>query len=192
MRLFFFLQHCYITIWKVTLRILPLTFKPVLQHTRLLEAAWILSSDWIELHGSHAIHGLYVTIKRSTYTCFAAKSRTTPYAALTFRNPQQPELLQDRFDPWVVKRATSLFNSFCGMSCSFCCPFYCAFKMKLANTATTIIRNSRPSGSQQLLGNYIVASHLEKEIFQHTRAYYTVRLLIGETVVVLLQSLRLN
>ena len=64
--------------------------------------------------------------------------------------------------------------------------------MKLTNTATTIIRNSRPSGSQQLLGNYIVASHLEKEIFQHTREYYTVRLLIGETVVVLLQSLRLN
>ena len=53
--------------------------------------------------------------------------------------------------------------------------------MKLTNTAITIIRNSRPSGSQQLLGNYIVASHLEKEIFQQSRAYYTVRLLIGET-----------
>ena len=64
--------------------------------------------------------------------------------------------------------------------------------MKLTNTATTIIRNSRPSGSQQLLGNYIVASHLEKEIFQQSRAYYTVLLLIGETDIVLLQSLRLK
>ena len=80
----FFLQHCCKTIWKVTLRVLPLTFKPVLQHIRLLEAAWILSSDWIELRGSHAIHGIHVTIKRSTNTCFAAKSRTTPYTATTW------------------------------------------------------------------------------------------------------------
>ena len=124
-----------------------------------------------------------VTIKRSTNTCFDAKSRTTLYSVCN--NFSRPDLLQDRFDPWVVKRATSLFNS-------FCCPFYCAFKMKLTNTITTIIRNSRPWGSQQLLGNYTVASHLQKEIFQHTRAYYTVRLLIGETVVELLQSPRLK
>ena len=31
----------------------------------------------------------------------------------TFRNRQQPDLLQDRFDSWVVKRATSLLSSFC-------------------------------------------------------------------------------
>ena len=41
-------------------------------------------------------------------------------------------LLQDRFDLWVVKRATSLFNSrFAAVMQNklhvFCCPFYRAF-----------------------------------------------------------------
>ena len=62
--------------------------KLVLQQIRLLQVAWILTSDWIKLRGNHAIHGSYVTcckqvclgpVKRATCTDFVAKSRTTLY-----------------------------------------------------------------------------------------------------------------
>ena len=33
---------------------------------------------------------------------------------------------------WVVKRITSLSNSFCSNVAHFCCPFYCSFKSKSA------------------------------------------------------------
>ena len=47
---------------------------------------------------------------------------------LLFRNLQEPDLFSEgRFDSWVVKRATSLFNSFCSnvakQVAGFCCPF---------------------------------------------------------------------
>ena len=42
-------------------RVLPPKLQPVLQQIRLLQVAGILSSDWIKLHGSHAMHGMYVT-----------------------------------------------------------------------------------------------------------------------------------
>ena len=42
-------------------RVLPPTLQPVLQQIRLLQVAEILSSDWIKLRGSHAMHGIYVT-----------------------------------------------------------------------------------------------------------------------------------
>ena len=47
--------------WKAMLLYLPLTFKPVLYQIRLLQVAWILTSDWIKLRGIHAIYGIYVT-----------------------------------------------------------------------------------------------------------------------------------
>ena len=62
--------------------------KLVLQQIRLLQVAWILTSDWIKLRGNHAIHGSYVTcrkqvclgpVKRAKCTDFVAKSRTTLY-----------------------------------------------------------------------------------------------------------------
>ena len=37
------------------------TFKPVLQQIRLLQVAWILTSDWTRLRGSHAIDWSDVT-----------------------------------------------------------------------------------------------------------------------------------
>ena len=55
------LQHCCKRSWIAMLRVLPPTFKLVLQQTRLLQVAWILTSDWIKLRGSNAIHGMYVT-----------------------------------------------------------------------------------------------------------------------------------
>ena len=52
-------------------------------------------------------------------------------SATTFRNLQQPSLLQDKVDSWVVKRAKSPFNSFCTyvaiQVASCCCPFYRTF-----------------------------------------------------------------
>jgi len=68
-------------------------------------STWILTSDWISLHGSHLAHGSYVTwckvslsglVKGATCTDFVAKSRTTLYFLhkwTTFRNLQQAALL---------------------------------------------------------------------------------------------------
>ena len=62
--------------------------KPVLQQiSRLLQVARILSSDWLELHGSLAINIIFVTcfktivclgpVKRVTCADFAAENRTS-------------------------------------------------------------------------------------------------------------------
>ena len=50
--------------------------------------------------------------KRASCTNFGAKCRATLLAATTFKNLQQPDLLQDRLRSLVVKRSTSLLNSF--------------------------------------------------------------------------------
>ena len=53
-------------------------------------------------------------VKRATCTDFFAKvTSSTLLSATTFCHLQQRDLLQDRFDSWVVKRATSVFNLFC-------------------------------------------------------------------------------
>ena len=52
---------CCKTGWKVMLRVLSPTFKPVLQRIRFLEIALILTSDWIKSRGNHAMYGSYVT-----------------------------------------------------------------------------------------------------------------------------------
>ena len=76
--------------------------KLVLQQIRLLQVALKLSSNWIKLRRSHAIHVIYVTCckislsragKTHQHTQILLKSRTTPYFL------QQPS-------------ATSLFNSY--------------------------------------------------------------------------------
>ena len=45
------LQHCCKTSWKAILRSLLPRFKPLLQQIRLLQVAWILTSDWINYTG---------------------------------------------------------------------------------------------------------------------------------------------
>ena len=100
------------------LRVLSLTFKPFLQQIRLLQVASILTSDWIRLPGSQEIYDRsYITCcKRSLLgpvkheACRDANFNYSLLSATTFCNLQQPDLLQDRFDSWVVKCATSLFN----------------------------------------------------------------------------------
>ena len=46
--------------------------------------------------------------------CFS-KSRTTLCFLQQLCNLQQPDMLQDRFVPWVVKSVALLFSSFAGM-----------------------------------------------------------------------------
>ena len=74
--------------WKAMLLYLPLTFKPVLYQIRLLQVAWILTSDWIKLRGIHAIYGIYVTCCKKSLlsgsvcaacTDFVGKSRANLY-----------------------------------------------------------------------------------------------------------------
>ena len=94
------------------LRVLPTTFKPVLQQISLSQVAKTLTYDWIQLRRSRAIDVSYVT-------CFKTK------IALGRLNAQNVQILMQNvelfitfcnnllFDSWMVKRATSLFNSFC-------------------------------------------------------------------------------
>ena len=110
---------------------------PVLQQIKLLQVELILTFDWIKFRGSQAIHGRVTSLvakqvclrplKRATCTDFVTKSRTNLYFL-----QQLSTTFQDRFDAWVVKRATSLLNSFCSnivkqVSCFFC-SFYRTFR----------------------------------------------------------------
>ena len=50
-------------------------------------------------------------VQRANTCIFCCKKQNySLISARTFRYLQQPDLLQDRFDSWVVKRATLLFN----------------------------------------------------------------------------------
>ena len=94
------LIHCCKTREKA-MRALPPWFNLFLEQLRLLQAAWILTSDLIEVRGSHARNGSYVTCcktnllwvskTRNMYR-FSAKSRT----ALLFQ--------QQLFATWFVAR----------------------------------------------------------------------------------------
>ena len=56
------------------LRVLPPTFKPVLQQMSLLQVAWILTSNWVKLSGSRAIQVNYVTYCKTSLR-WAGKTR---------------------------------------------------------------------------------------------------------------------
>ena len=104
-----------------------------------LSIAWILTSDWIILHGNHAIHRLtsltlnvcQLLVKRENLIDFVAKQYN--YSLHNkLRNQQQPYLLQDGSNSLVVERAKPLLNSFCSNYCCnkiahFSSPFYLTF-----------------------------------------------------------------
>ena len=106
------LQNCS----KTSLKVLLPTFKPFLQQISLLQVAWRLTSDWMKLLGSHAIHGSYVTCcetslswtgkTRNMYRFFCKKKKLLS----TFCNNL---FVAREVDSWVAKHARSLFNSFC-------------------------------------------------------------------------------
>ena len=119
-----FCNSCFKTSWKAMLRVLPPTFKPISKKMKAVPSyVNILTSDWIKLRGSHTIRG----------SCFTCCKTSLPWVGKT-RNMwrgllQKVELLStfcNKFSQpattwfvsrhvwtWVVKRATSLFNSFC-------------------------------------------------------------------------------
>ena len=66
--------------------------------------------------------------KRATCTDFVAKSRTTLYILRKLLETCSNLIVAKQLWTWVVKRATSLFNSFCSNVAKqrhvFCCPFH--------------------------------------------------------------------
>ena len=106
---------------------------------RLLQVAWILSPDWIKLCRYHAIHRSFVTCCKTSLPCaskthnysglFFSKCRTTLCFLQQLCNLQQPDMLQDRFVPWVVKSVALLLSSFCRnvakQVARVCSLFYC-------------------------------------------------------------------
>ena len=120
------LQHCCKTSWIAKLPVLTTMLKPV----KMLHVGWILTSRF---HESHAIHGVtwlaakqvcHGPVKRATCTGFVAKSRSTLY----FLQPAKTWFVQERYASWVVKRTTSIINSFDSnvtkQVAHFSCPFY--------------------------------------------------------------------
>ena len=81
--------HCWKTSEKAMLRVLSPSFKLFLEQIRMLKAAWILTSDWIKLRGSHARNGCYVTCCKANLL-WVSKTRNMyrcpPLSATTFRN----------------------------------------------------------------------------------------------------------
>ena len=82
---------------------------------------WILNFDCIILHGNHSIDKTYVTLQCCKRLPRAGKADNVYricckavelLAAQHFCNLQQPDLLQDRPNSWVVKCARPLLNSF--------------------------------------------------------------------------------
>ena len=123
------LQHCCKTSWIAKLPVLTTMLKPI----KMVHVGWILTSRF---HESHAIHGVmwlaakqvcHGPVKRATCTGFVAKSRST----LHFLQPAKTWFVQDRFASWVVKRTTSIINSFDSkvtkQVAHFSCPFYLNF-----------------------------------------------------------------
>ena len=100
--------------------VLPTAFKPVLQQIRLLQDAWILTSDWINYAGVTSRHTGDGPVKRAT--CKDTKSGPTLY----FSQPATTWFIAKEVWTWVVKRVTSLFNSFCSnvakQIARLCCP----------------------------------------------------------------------
>ena len=100
---------------------------------------WLIS-DWIKLLWSYTIQRSYFMSFVAKQVCFGPVKTRNMYrffwekynysllSATTFRNLQQPDLLQDRFDSFLLKCAISLFNSFysnvVNQVARFCWPFY--------------------------------------------------------------------
>ena len=99
-----------------------------------------LASDWINLRVNHATRGSYVTCcktslpwvgkTRDKYSRFCCKSRTALYSLqqIWATCNKLNSSVGRQIWKWLVKRATSLFNSFdsnvAKQVASFCCPHY--------------------------------------------------------------------
>ena len=94
-----------------------------LSRKRDRKGAWILTSDWIKLRGSHAIHGSYVTcsktslpwVDKTSNMCRGLLQKVELLSTFCnkFSQPATTWFVARHVWTWVVKRTTSLFNSFC-------------------------------------------------------------------------------
>ena len=117
---------------------------------------WLIS-DWIKLRWGYTKQRSYFMSFVAKQVCFGPVKTRNVYrfcwkkynysllSATTFRNLQQPVLLQDRFDSWLVKCAISLFNSFysnvVNQVARFCWPFY----RRLNKTTLQFAAKTKPS-----------------------------------------------
>ena len=70
--------------------------------------------------------------------CHVTSAQSYPIRSQYSRNLPQPDFLQDAVWTWVVKRASSRFNSFCynvsKQVALFCCPFYRCLRWRILTT----------------------------------------------------------
>ena len=110
----------------------------MLQRIRFLQVARILIFHWSKNYAEvmpyiEVIHFIQLVTSCKTSWLWAGKTTCANFVAkriTSFCSLQQPSLLQDKVDSWVVKCAI-LFNSFCtnvvNQVANCCCPFYRTF-----------------------------------------------------------------
>ena len=125
------------TSWKTILRVLPPTFKPVLQKIKLSQVAQncCRKSKVVLRFATKSVHVARFTDPRRT--CFTASevipiyganpAQFHPISSQSSGNLPQPDLLKDRFerDRYNVNIAIQIVLQQCfETSRTFCCPFY--------------------------------------------------------------------
>ena len=117
---------------------------------------WLIS-DWIKLRWGYTIQRSYFMSFVAKQVCFGPVKTRNMYrsvwkkynysllSATTFRNLQQPDFLQDRFDSWLVKCAISLFNSFYSNAVNQVARFGWPFYRPLNKTTLQFALKTKPS-----------------------------------------------
>ena len=76
---------------------------------------------------------------RNMYRICCKKYIYSLFSATNFRNLQQSDWLQDRFDSWLIERATSLLNSVCSNVAKQVARFCCRLTEYLCLHATKLV-----------------------------------------------------
>ena len=76
---------------------------------------------------------------RNMYRISCRKQIYSLFSATNFRNLQQSDWLQDRFDSWLIERATSLLNSVCSNVAKQVARFCCRLTQYLCLHATKLV-----------------------------------------------------
>ena len=129
----------------------------ILQQIRLLKVLWILYFWLDKFRGSDAIHRSYVTCcktslpwvgKRATCTDFVAKVELLSVFWDNFSQLATTWFVASQVWTWVVKRAESLFNSFCinvANKLHIFLPIL-PYLNSQVNTQTTTVKNNKAQG----------------------------------------------
>ena len=107
----------------------------MLQRIRFLQVARILIFHWSKNYAEvmpyiEVIHFIQLVTSCKTSLPCAGKTTCADFVAkriTSFCSLQQPSLLQDKVDSWVVKSAKSLFNSFCTNVVNQVASCWCSF-----------------------------------------------------------------